>query len=310
MVVEKVPLKQRVRETISPPPKAYFYKPAAVWMVWEFLGGIAMVILGVWQPIHLGLNYGVDVGVSSLLPWNLVQLFLAVFMLAHGTIMFLVATGYFVVLGDAGIFHVENLDAVKFGPITTAIEMHHKKLKVRGKDVKIWVWGRLGGIRGVVSGGGKDGYTAICVAHWFESLTEQDPIVVGPGQMGVPRMKVLDGYRPTEDEQEKLQPGDTLSNVVVARYHAWKTSSKRLPLALRLKVENDWKWKEWSPVWVLYDPIPSKTFRKSEMTPGAMTELWGYIENFNDLVLEHQALGKNYSKLSSTYTGGAGLGQQ
>lgn len=279
----------RLLTTIHPPARAYFYKPASIWMLPAFLSAFVLIIINIFGPVQLATNYGPAAGVAALFPWGAVGIVIGVFMISYSTIAFLVATGYFVVMGDGGIMHVENLEAVNYGPISTSIEMRHKKLKVNGKEVKVWKYGRLGGVRGVVAGGGSDGYVAICCYRWFEN----------------PVGDVIDGYKPTEPEMHDLErnyPGIVWSNVLIIPLQAWKCYSKQLPLALRLKIEHDWKWNERSPVWVLYDPLDWKVLKRQDQVPGAVVELWGYTQAYNELVFSHNELAKSYAKLSSTYT--------
>lgn len=258
-------------------------------MLPAFIGAFVLIIINIFGPVQLATNFGSEIGVQALFPWGAIGIIIGVFMISYSTISFLVATGYFIVMGDAGIMHVENLEAVNYGPITTVIDMRHKKLKVTGKEVKVWKYGRLGGVRGVVAGGGSDGYIAICCYRWFENLIGE----------------VLDGYKPTEEEMRLLErnyPGIVWGNVLIVALQAWKCYSKQLPLSLRLKIEHDWKWNERSPVWVLYDPLNWNPLKRQDLVPGAVVELWGYTEAYNNLVFAHNDLAKSYAKLSSTYT--------
>ncbi len=268
--------------------RRFLYRPATLWLGWVFVAAVAafsfffILMYRIWDTLRPSQEY-----LFALSPYALAVLIPLTFFIAYAGLQYTVARGFFGVLGDASIYHLNQ--QTPLGVIVTKDEFDtfsdpelSKDVTYMGKTVvrhKVNLWGRLGGVRNWPGwdGGKRDGYYNVVYDFWDEidgqvlHVTKSCPTCEGKG-----RIERGHYYPPMELEMlSRVVPGQRLGTTVVFPYEAWPLEFDEVPEGLALAIRSDPEWRVISRIWNMEDPLPSRGGAMGSATPSnTLVRLW------------------------------------
>ena len=267
--------------------RRFIFKPATLWLGWVFiasvsaLGFLFVFLYRMWDVFRPSQDV-----LLSLAPYVLPILIPLIFFAAYAGLQYTVARGFFAVLGDASITHVNQLTPL--GIIITKDEFDTfndsilgKRVDLIGKTVvrnKVNMWGRLGGVKNWPGwdGGKRDGYYDVVYDFWDE-IDGEVVHILKPCEMckGTGQIERGHYYGPAELELLKNStPGWRLGTTMVFPYEAWPVEFDEVPEELALAMRSDPEWRNSSRLWHMEDLLPSRISMGSAAPSNTLVTSW------------------------------------
>lgn len=271
------------------------YRPARYYLTWTFIAAVLVTFLGVFGMYHVW-QVGGLIALRDSMWYGLPALFAALFLIIMSTFYYLIAAGYFALVGDRGIWSLGTLPATH--PVVTKASfivstnqqkaMYEQRLwGARITRYYVWRWGRLGGCKDWPgkAGGKSEGYFASVIYSWEIAEFKNAEGKIVREVLSEKKCARCDGkgkvdiHEPTALDLEKMAtqyPGRKRGYVIDLPYQVMPDHSlEELPYELADSIRHDDEYRATSRVQIMYDPLPDSEAIGSVLDHNAQIELFG-----------------------------------